>query len=199
MRSYTLRAHDRAAGTVDVDFPLHGGAGGAREGPATRGPGGPDRALAARVRRPSLVDAVRAATDLPKGEPYAWPAGEAGAVREPRRHLVEERGVGTAGRSTSPATGVTASPRTTPRRRRTWRRPGSGRRRGRRRPRGHQEPRGRRQREGVSRPSARLPRTLPSSSRRQASEPGRPGPVRADRRRTTPYRRTHRSHRGRRT
>ncbi|WP_219825195.1 SIP domain-containing protein [Streptomyces roseicoloratus] len=40
------------------------------------------------------MDAVRAARDLPKGEPYAWPAGETGAVREPRRHLVEERGVG---------------------------------------------------------------------------------------------------------
>ncbi|WP_406859029.1 siderophore-interacting protein [Streptomyces sp. HUAS MG47] len=33
MRSYTLRAHDPAAGTVDVDFHLHGGA---DEGPATR-------------------------------------------------------------------------------------------------------------------------------------------------------------------
>ncbi|MFI9117192.1 siderophore-interacting protein [Streptomyces venezuelae] len=32
MRSYTLRAHDPAAGTVDIDFHLHGG----DEGPATR-------------------------------------------------------------------------------------------------------------------------------------------------------------------
>ncbi|GAA3398931.1 siderophore-interacting protein [Streptomyces roseoviridis] len=32
MRSYTVRAHDPAAGTVDIDFLLHGG----EEGPATR-------------------------------------------------------------------------------------------------------------------------------------------------------------------
>lgn len=40
MRSYTLRAHDPAAGTVDVDFFLHGDegdeGGGGDEGPATR-------------------------------------------------------------------------------------------------------------------------------------------------------------------
>ncbi|MFF0425274.1 siderophore-interacting protein [Streptomyces sp. NPDC004520] len=37
MRSYTLRAHDPAAGTVDIDFFLHGDGGEGRdEGPATR-------------------------------------------------------------------------------------------------------------------------------------------------------------------
>lgn len=38
MRSYTLRAHDPAAGTVDIDFVLHGAAGGGSpdDGPATR-------------------------------------------------------------------------------------------------------------------------------------------------------------------
>ncbi|MFD8644488.1 siderophore-interacting protein [Streptomyces zaomyceticus] len=37
MRSYTLRAHDPATGTVDIDFFLHGDAGDpAGEGPATR-------------------------------------------------------------------------------------------------------------------------------------------------------------------
>ncbi|BAJ29349.1 MULTISPECIES: siderophore-interacting protein [Kitasatospora] len=39
-----------------------------------------------------LPPALRAA-DLPPGTPYAWIAGEAGAVRELRRHLVRERGV----------------------------------------------------------------------------------------------------------
>ncbi|MEU7037638.1 siderophore-interacting protein [Streptomyces sp. NPDC046237] len=48
MRSYTIRAHDPAAGTVDIDFYLHGGDGRAH------------------------VDAVRRAT-LPSGKPYAWP------------------------------------------------------------------------------------------------------------------------------
>ncbi|KIZ17837.1 siderophore-interacting protein [Streptomyces natalensis] len=38
-----------------------------------------------------LPDAVRAA-ELPEGTPYAWIAGEAGTVREVRRHLVRERG-----------------------------------------------------------------------------------------------------------
>jgi NADPH-dependent ferric siderophore reductase len=38
-----------------------------------------------------VLDAVRAA-DLPAGTPYAWIAGEAGAVRALRRHLVGERG-----------------------------------------------------------------------------------------------------------
>lgn len=38
-----------------------------------------------------LVDAVRAA-DLPEGRPYAWLAGESGAVRALRRELVGERG-----------------------------------------------------------------------------------------------------------
>ncbi|MGW1077646.1 siderophore-interacting protein [Streptomyces sp. NPDC002537] len=39
----------------------------------------------------SIVDAVRAA-ELPTGTPYAWIAGEAGAVRTLRRHLVNDRG-----------------------------------------------------------------------------------------------------------
>ncbi|NBE54859.1 siderophore-interacting protein, partial [Streptomyces boluensis] len=39
-----------------------------------------------------LLDAVRAAT-LPEGSAYAWLAGEAGAVRDLRRHLVGERGM----------------------------------------------------------------------------------------------------------
>ncbi|OZM71817.1 NADPH-dependent ferric siderophore reductase [Amycolatopsis antarctica] len=37
-----------------------------------------------------LVDTIRAAV-LPDGAPYAWIAGEAGGVRELRRHLVNER------------------------------------------------------------------------------------------------------------
>lgn len=39
MRGYTIRAHDAARGTVDIDFVLHGGSGageGRAEGPATR-------------------------------------------------------------------------------------------------------------------------------------------------------------------
>ncbi|MFI9493623.1 SIP domain-containing protein [Streptomyces halstedii] len=36
--------------------------------------------------------AVRAAR--PPGTPYAWIAGEASGVRAPRRHLVQERGIG---------------------------------------------------------------------------------------------------------
>ncbi|MFF2044429.1 siderophore-interacting protein [Kitasatospora sp. NPDC058170] len=39
-----------------------------------------------------LTAAVRAA-ELPGGTPFAWLAGEAGAVRALRRHLVEERGL----------------------------------------------------------------------------------------------------------
>ena len=39
----------------------------------------------------SVPEAVRAAA-LPSGSPYVWLAGEAGAVRAVRRHLVEERG-----------------------------------------------------------------------------------------------------------
>ncbi|MEV4657115.1 siderophore-interacting protein [Micromonospora sp. NPDC049301] len=39
-----------------------------------------------------LVSAVRAAR-LPAGTPYAWIAGESGAVRALRRHLVGERGI----------------------------------------------------------------------------------------------------------
>lgn len=39
-----------------------------------------------------VADAVRAAA-LPGGDPYAWVAGESGAVRALRRHLVHERGI----------------------------------------------------------------------------------------------------------
>ncbi|GHF38536.1 siderophore-interacting protein [Kitasatospora xanthocidica] len=39
----------------------------------------------------ALADAVRAA-ELPPGVPYAWIAGESGAVKALRRHLVRERG-----------------------------------------------------------------------------------------------------------
>ncbi|MGW6569396.1 siderophore-interacting protein [Streptomyces sp. NPDC054975] len=162
MRSYTIRAHDPAVATVDIDFYVHGGGDKPEHGPATRwaraarpgdtlgmlGPsayfatpvtvGGADwtllaadgcslpalatvaealppghRALAfVQVEDPaeerplvtpgeltvhwlrgndSPVEAVRAAA-LPPGAPYAWLAGEAGAVRALRRHLVEERG-----------------------------------------------------------------------------------------------------------
>lgn len=45
-----------------------------------------------RDRGGSLADAVRAAP-LPAGTGAAWLAGEAGAVRALRRHLVEERGL----------------------------------------------------------------------------------------------------------
>jgi NADPH-dependent ferric siderophore reductase len=38
-----------------------------------------------------VLDALRRA-ELPVGDPYAWIAGEAGAVRALRRHLVRERG-----------------------------------------------------------------------------------------------------------
>ncbi|GAA3541139.1 siderophore-interacting protein [Amycolatopsis ultiminotia] len=38
-----------------------------------------------------LLDAVRAA-ELPGGAPYAWVSGEAGTVKQVRRHLVRERG-----------------------------------------------------------------------------------------------------------
>ncbi|WP_017593050.1 SIP domain-containing protein [Nocardiopsis potens] len=175
MRSYTLRSHDPAAGTADIDFVLHGAEGGGPDdGPATRwartaapgdllgmfGPSdefaaplaierafgtgarillaGDDTALPAigtvlehlpagtrasvfaevadaedeiglplpegaevhwahrgRHVRPgsgtALLDAVRAA-DLGGGPLFAWLAGEAGAVRSLRRHLVGERG-----------------------------------------------------------------------------------------------------------
>lgn len=44
-------------------------------------------------RRPgALLDALRA-SDLPDGRGFAWIAGEAGMVREVRRHLVNERGI----------------------------------------------------------------------------------------------------------
>jgi hypothetical protein len=39
-----------------------------------------------------ILDALRVAT-LPSGAPYAWIAGEAGAVRALRRHLVGDRGL----------------------------------------------------------------------------------------------------------
>lgn len=41
---------------------------------------------------PSALEAVRAA-ELPGEAPYAWLAGEAGTVKELRRHLVRERGL----------------------------------------------------------------------------------------------------------
>ncbi|MFF2187488.1 siderophore-interacting protein [Streptomyces sp. NPDC058155] len=41
---------------------------------------------------PSALEAVRAA-ELPGDSPYAWLAGEAGTVKELRRHLVRERGL----------------------------------------------------------------------------------------------------------
>ncbi|RIQ30267.1 siderophore-interacting protein [Jiangella rhizosphaerae] len=43
-------------------------------------------------RSTALTDAVRA-LEFPDGEPFAWVAGEASAVREVRRHLVGERGI----------------------------------------------------------------------------------------------------------
>ncbi|MGH3392446.1 MAG: siderophore-interacting protein, partial [Actinomadura sp.] len=46
---------------------------------------------AGRQRTGLLCEAVRAA-DLPDDTPYAWIAGEAGAIRALRRHLVRERG-----------------------------------------------------------------------------------------------------------
>ncbi|MFD5114052.1 siderophore-interacting protein [Streptomyces sp. NPDC058220] len=174
-RSYTVRAHDPARGTIDIDFVLHGGgeggAAGAEPGPATRwarsatpgavlgmfGPSayfatpvpvgttdwmllaGDETALPAigtlvealpegaravvfvevldaaeeqrfetagdvtvhwlhRGAAPAgsggpLAAAVRAAV-FPEGSVLAWLAGEAGAVRTLRRHLVEERGLG---------------------------------------------------------------------------------------------------------
>ncbi|WP_137991179.1 siderophore-interacting protein [Streptomyces vilmorinianum] len=162
MRSYTIRSHDPAAATLDIDFYVHGEGVNGNHGPATRwaraarpgdtlGMFGPSayfarplsvgaadwtllaadgcslpalatiaealppghRALAfvqvadaAEERTPvtpgeltvhwlhgdaSVVDAVRAAA-LPAGAPSVWLAGEAGAVRALRRHLVEERG-----------------------------------------------------------------------------------------------------------
>ncbi|MFG3254801.1 siderophore-interacting protein [Streptomyces sp. NPDC048172] len=45
-----------------------------------------------RGQREPLVTAVRAAP-LPEGPVFAWVAGEAGAVRAVRRHLVDERGL----------------------------------------------------------------------------------------------------------
>ncbi|HEX3785610.1 MAG TPA: siderophore-interacting protein [Pseudonocardiaceae bacterium] len=48
-----------------------------------------------REGRPSgaLTLGAIARAELPAGTPYAWIAGEAGEVRELRRHLVGERGV----------------------------------------------------------------------------------------------------------
>ncbi|MES4905570.1 MULTISPECIES: siderophore-interacting protein [unclassified Streptomyces] len=60
------------AGEVEVHWLHRGGR------PA--GPGGP------------LLDAVRSAV-FPPGSVFAWLAGEAGAVRSLRRHLVDERGI----------------------------------------------------------------------------------------------------------
>ncbi|MFG2291664.1 siderophore-interacting protein [Streptomyces sp. NPDC048595] len=47
---------------------------------------------AAAAHREPVLDALRAA-ELPDGTPYAWIAGEAGAVKAVRRHLVGERGI----------------------------------------------------------------------------------------------------------
>ncbi|WP_059009532.1 siderophore-interacting protein [Streptomyces specialis] len=44
------------------------------------------------IRRAALLAAVRDSA-FPPGTPYAWLAGEAGAVRDLRRHLVNERAV----------------------------------------------------------------------------------------------------------
>ncbi|MDT0345554.1 siderophore-interacting protein [Streptomyces litchfieldiae] len=43
-----------------------------------------------RGHRTAIVDSLRAAV-LPAGAPYAWIAGEAAAVRDQRRHLVNDR------------------------------------------------------------------------------------------------------------
>ncbi|MGC9544511.1 siderophore-interacting protein [Streptomyces sp. UG1] len=43
-------------------------------------------------RSDALIDAVRGA-EFPPGRPFAWLAGEAGAVRTLRRHLVNDRGL----------------------------------------------------------------------------------------------------------
>ncbi|GAA1356466.1 siderophore-interacting protein [Saccharothrix algeriensis] len=43
-------------------------------------------------RGTALLDAVRAA-EFPEGTPFAWIAGEAGAVRALRRHLIDDRGL----------------------------------------------------------------------------------------------------------
>ncbi|MFF1480252.1 siderophore-interacting protein [Streptomyces sp. NPDC058301] len=42
---------------------------------------------------PSVLDAVRAETELPGLDPYVWIAGEASTMRELRRHFVNERQV----------------------------------------------------------------------------------------------------------
>lgn len=48
---------------------------------------------AAADRTAPLLTAVREASDLPSGTPYAWIAGEAASVRALRRHLVHDRGL----------------------------------------------------------------------------------------------------------
>ncbi|MGW7344708.1 siderophore-interacting protein [Streptomyces sp. NPDC054854] len=48
---------------------------------------------AGRKRAERVLDALRAAPLPPAEAPYAWVAGEAGTVREVRRHLVRERSV----------------------------------------------------------------------------------------------------------
>ena len=169
MRSYTIRAHDAARGTVDVDFVLHADAGPATRWALAARPGdvlamyGPDGEYARPVpvtssvaeadwflmagdesalpaigtlaealppgtraeayvevggtadeqplrsdadlavhwvhrggtpagRSTALVDVLRGAR-FPEGRVFVWLAGEAGAVRALRRHLVDERGV----------------------------------------------------------------------------------------------------------
>ncbi|SDU77764.1 siderophore-interacting protein [Jiangella alkaliphila] len=87
----SIRRHRPEERQVDVDFVLHGD--GDHDGlygpPVTwrhRGDGVPAGQSTA------LADAVRE-LDFPDGEPFAWVAGEASAVRTVRRHLVGERGV----------------------------------------------------------------------------------------------------------
>lgn len=48
--------------------------------------------LARDENAPSALESIRTA-ELPGTAPYAWLAGEAGTVKELRRHLVRERGL----------------------------------------------------------------------------------------------------------
>ncbi|MBC9717000.1 siderophore-interacting protein [Streptomyces sp. TRM66268-LWL] len=46
----------------------------------------------ARETGADALEAIRAASDLPDGAPYIWLAGEAGAMKLIRRHLINDRG-----------------------------------------------------------------------------------------------------------
>ncbi|WP_415952245.1 siderophore-interacting protein [Streptomyces sp. KLOTTS4A1] len=46
----------------------------------------------ARERGETALDALRSAEALPAGAPYIWLAGEAGAMKQIRRHLINDRG-----------------------------------------------------------------------------------------------------------